>query len=103
MITKQELHIEGNEVKLTNTFDISTAKELAKEHTQEGGYRNETMMCMGHIPPEMWLYDPWLLQAKKAKWAGDTKEYIKMIEKFFEVHPVFKVHNKQRYYRGVSL
>ena len=102
MITKQELYVDehNGDVKLRNHFDISSAKSLAKDVTNEGGERHSDMHCMGYIPPEMWMYDPWLMQAKKAKMAHDDYEYQKYIKKFFEVHSALRVINKQKYYNG---
>lgn len=100
MITHQQLYRDGDTVRLHNVFDISMAKSLAHDRTQSGGERNSTFYCMGHIPPEMWQYDPWLMQARKARWAGDKAEYNKMVEKFFDVHPAFKVINPKKYYSG---
>ena len=105
MITKQDLSIDkdGDKVTLKNTFDIGTAKRLANEVTANGGERNDSFYCMGYIPPEMWLSDPWLIAASKAQYLGDTQEYAYMLKKFFEVHPALRVRNRQKYYGGVSL
>lgn len=103
MITNQTVNIDGNKIKLRNTFDIGTAKRIAQETTQQGGGRTTTMRCMGYIPPEMWLYDPWLLQARKAQAAGDKQEYTEMVKKFFEVHPALQVRHERKYFSGVTL
>lgn len=80
-------------VKLRTTFDVGTAIDLAKEASESPQERksNDGIRCMGYIPPELWGYDPWLIQAKKARSAGDMGEYTKMIKKFFEVHPQYAV------------
>ena len=105
MITKQDLSIDkdGDKVTLKNTFDIGTAKRLANEVTANGGERNDSFYCMGYIPPEMWQYDPWLIQARKAQIAGDRQEYADLLRRFFDVHPALSVKNRQKYYSGVSL
>ena len=103
MITKQEVDIDGDKIRLRNTFDIAAAKEAAHEATQEGDSRKATYKCMGYIPPEMWQYDPWLIAASKAQYLGDTQEYAYMLKKFFEVHPALRVRNRQKYYNGVSV
>ena len=51
MITKQEVDIDGDKIRLRNTFDIAAAKEAAREATQEGDSRKATYKCMGYIPP----------------------------------------------------
>ena len=80
MITKQEVDIDGDKIRLRNTFDIAAAKEAAHEATQEGDSRKATYKCMGYIPPEMWQYDPWLIQARKAQIAGDFLMCTKLLE-----------------------
>lgn len=102
MITGQELYVDehSGDVRLRNHFDIGMAKSLVKEANMEGGDRNETMHCMGHIPPEMWQYDPWLIQARKAQMAHDDYEYQKNLRKFFEVHTSLAIINKQKYFNG---
>lgn len=102
MITKQELSVDRytGDIHLRNHFDISTAKDLVKEANMEGGDRNESMHCMGHIPPEMWQYDPWLMAARKAQMEHDDYEFQKQIRKFFEVHTSLKIINKQKYFNG---
>ena len=46
MITKQEVDIDGDKIRLRNTFDIAAAKEAAHEATQEGDSRKATYKCM---------------------------------------------------------
>ena len=48
MITKQDLSIDsdGDKVTLKNTFDIGTAKRLAKDVTAGGGERNDSFCSM---------------------------------------------------------
>ena len=104
MITKQDVDIQGDKIKLRNTFDIGTAKRLAHEDTQAGGGGGHTTMrCMGYIPPEMWMYDPWLIQAGKARARGDKQEYADLLRRFFDVHPALKVSHSKKYFNGVSL
>ena len=103
MITKQEVDIDGDKIKLRNTFDIAAAKEAAHESTQEGDSRKATYKCMGYIPPEMWQYDPWLIQARKAQIAGDRQEYADLLRRFFDVHKALRVTHKKHYFNGVKL
>jgi hypothetical protein len=105
MITKQDIDIDiaSGDVVLQNTFDIGAAKSLTKDMIADGGERCDSMRCMGYIPPEMWYYDPWLLQAKKAKAHGDSHEYVKMIKKFFEIHTALRMSYEKKYFNGVAL
>ena len=95
MITKQEfefLNDKKGTVKVRNTFDIKAAIDAAKEATANGGRSgsgSDEVMVMGYIPPEMWMYDPWLMTADKARKHGDMGEYTKNMKKFFEVHREF--------------
>ena len=102
MILKQDMDVDihTGDVKLRNTFDIGTAKSLAKDVSNEGGERNANMHCMGYIPPEMWQYDPWLIQARKAQLAHDDYEFQKYLRKCFEVHTALRVINSQKYFEG---
>lgn len=86
--------------RLRLTYDVGTAQSIAHDVSDAGGGRSENgeMMCMGYIPPEMWGFDPWLIQARKAQRAGDMGEYTKMVKKFFEIHPQFAVLFKKKYY-----
>lgn len=105
MITKQDIDIDvaSGDIAVKNTFDIGAAKSLTKDMIANGGEKTESIQCMGYIPPEMWHYDPWLIQANKAKYAGDTHEYTKMLKKFFEVHTAFKMNYGRKYFNGVTL
>ncbi len=105
MITKQDIDIDtvSGDITVKNTFDIGAAKSLTKDMIADGGERSSSMRCMGYIPPEMWYYDPWLLQAKKARANNDSHEYVKMVKKFFEVHPALRMSYSKKYYNGVAL
>ena len=108
MITKQELirHNDGKgTITLRNTFDFSAEVEAAKQTNSinPGGYfgdKNSRGRVMGYIPEEMWGYDPWLLQAKKARNEGDKGKFTYYMQKFFEVHTVFKVARKTAMWHG---
>jgi len=102
LLLDQKLYIDGHNYALKSTIDIGTAKSLVNDENMEGGNRCEKMHCIGHIPPEMWAYDPWLIMATKAQLAGDKGEYQKYVLKFFELHPALKIHNTAKYYAGVG-
>ena len=86
--------------RLRLTYDVGTAMDVAKEVSENGGGRskNGEMMAMGYIPPEMWGFDPWLIEARKAQRAGDMGEFTKNLKKFFEIHPQFAVLFRKKYY-----
>lgn len=102
MLLDQKLYIDGNKYALKSVVDTSAAAGLVKDENSMGGNRSSNMHCLGHIPPEMWAFDPWLIEASKAQLAGDKGEYQKYVLKFFEIHPQFKIQNTARYYAGVG-
>ena len=91
MILKQKLYEEDGATVLRNTIDCKDAAEMARDVTQEGG-RGKNIIPLGFIPPEFWMFDPWLLAARKAQREGDNAAYMRLVKKFFEVHPAFAVH-----------
>ena len=103
MIINQKLYEKDGKTVLRNTIDCQQAIDMAKDATQTGE-RGKTLIPLGYIPPEYWMFDPWLVQAKKASAGGDKQEYQRMVKKFFEVHPAFAVHrdHTRRYWNGVS-
>lgn len=103
MILKQKFSQEDDKLILSNTIDCQDAIDLAHDANQSG-IRGKNIVCMGYIPPEYWMFDPWLIEARKAQFAGNKHEYSKMLRKFFEIHPAFAVHTQRKYHQGgVSL
>ena len=106
MLVNQHLELDHDSkgtVRLYNTYDQSAAAEVAKMCTENGGGRAQSKSgveyrAMGFIPPEMWGYDPWLMQARKAQMAGDKGEYTKYVKKFFEVHREYAPLIPKKYY-----
>lgn len=98
VITKQQFSVDGNQVRLRNTFDIGGAKELVREENKENRGHGSSIRCLGHIPPEMWHYDPWLMEARKAQISGDKGKYTEYVLKFFDIHPAFKNIYQKRFY-----
>lgn len=105
MIISRNLYVANDErktVRLETTFDTGFAAQLAKEVNANGGGRiedkNAGMHVLGYIPPEMWSYDPWLVQAKRARNAGDMGEYTKLVRKFFEVHKEYQVFTPKKFF-----
>lgn len=94
MLVDQKMFMDDkNNVHLINKFDHSVAAEIARMTESEGGGRGKIghveYHVMGYVPPEMYNYDPWLIEATKAQRAGDTGEYTRLMKKFFEVHREF--------------
>lgn len=106
MIIKQEFDFAKDDkgtVTLRNTIDIEQAINAAKEATETGaraGDSNSEVMLMGFIPPEMFMFDPWLVEAEKARQYGDIGEYTRLMKKFFEVHKEFAPTVRQKYWNG---
>ena len=109
MLLDQRLILTGDKdgtMVLQNTFDCSAAKRLAHHATQSGGGRfgsgSSECIAMGHIPPEMWHCDPWLIAAESARRAGDLGEYTKNVKKFFEIYPAFTITTPAKYVHGAG-
>ena len=102
MILKQEIKLldkKTGKVALRNTFDCSAAIEMAREASEKGGRgRSNTVMPLGFIPPEMWNYVPWLMEARKARAEGNMVKFQQNIFKFFKLYPQFAVLHTQKYY-----
>lgn len=109
MLTDQHLTLTGDPqgtIILRNTFDCTAATRLAHEATQSGGGRFGTgsseCTMMGHIPPEMWYCDPWLIAADKARRHGDIGEYTNLVQKFFHLYPAFAISTPAKYIHGTG-
>lgn len=105
MLVDQKVFIDDKKnVHVVNKFDHSVAAEVARMTESEGGGRGRLgkhgaeFRVMGFIPYELWTYDPWLMEARKAKRAGDMGEYTKLMQKFFEVHREFAPLIPKKYY-----
>lgn len=101
MILKQKLYEEDDKTILQNCIDCRDAIDMARETTASGG-RGRNMIPLGFIPPEYWLFDPWLMEARRAQLGGDMGEYTRLVKKFFELYPAFAVgrEHQRRYWRG---
>lgn len=101
MIVKQKIYEEDGKTILRNTFDCSEAIDVAKRVSSEGG-RGKNIIPLGFIPPEMWLSNPWLMEARKAQCAGDQAAFLRLLKKFFELFPAFAVKqdHARRFWNG---
>lgn len=107
MLKEQKLvldHDKNGTIHLFNTYDVSKEAEIAKKAALESngttkvGNDGLEVMPMGYIPPDMWLFDPWLKEADRARVSGDMGEFTKYMKKFFEIHPMFKAPYRKRYF-----
>ena len=104
VILNQKLYEEDGKTVLENRIDCQAAIDMAREVTASGG-RGKNIVPLGFIPPEMWLFNPWLVEARKAQKGGDMGEFTRLVKKFFELHPAFAVgkeHQKRYWQGGVS-
>lgn len=102
MLVNQEIKIldrKTGKIGLRNTIDCSAAIEAAKEASENGGRStSDTVMPLGFIPNEMWNFNPWLIEANKARNEGDMVNYHKNIMKFFQLFPQFAVLHQPKYF-----
>ena len=87
---------------LRSTYDVGLAADIAKEVSDAGGGRggnkNHEVRVMGYIPPELFTYNPWLIEAKRAQKGGDLGEYTRLMRKFFELFPQYAVLTPKKYF-----
>lgn len=106
MITNQKLTVnEDGTFALTNTCSAQSALDEARmmrELNPDGyfGDRNGECRILGTIPEEMFMYNPWLIMAKRAEAEGDMAKHQHYMLKFFELFPTFRGNTKTRYWRG---
>lgn len=102
MLVKQEIRIldrKTGKVGLRNTIDCSAAIEMAKEASDNGGRgTSDKVMPLGFIPNEMWNFNPWLMEANRARNEGDMVTYQRNIMKFFQLFPQFAVLHTPKYF-----
>jgi hypothetical protein len=101
MILEQKIDItDKKNIRLRNRIDCSAAIKMAGEASEKGGRcpTSDTVMPLGFIPPEMWQFNPWLMEADKARCNGDMKTYNENVLKFFKLFPQFAVLHTQKYY-----
>lgn len=92
-LKKQELSYDNTGKKpvfrLKNTFNFSDEIEAISDIQKNGKSKSQdgTMSYMGTIPNSLFLVDPWLKEAMKARNAGDMGEYQRLIRTFFKLNP----------------
>lgn len=106
MLVKQILtsDSEGN-IYLHNEYNVQSVLDLARASRESGsngwfGDKNGECKLIGFIPEELWTFNPWLIMAKRAQFAGDKGKHDYYMTKFFELFPAFKAGHKQKYWRG---
>lgn len=99
MILSQEMREEDGKTILRSKIDVSEAIAKAKEYTDTQA-RGRNITPLGFIPEEMWNFDPWLMEAKRARACGDVHEYNKYVLKFFRLNPEYAVWRGRKYWSG---
>jgi len=106
MLLKQELTSdEKGNYRLRNTCSILPTLEAVKmtNEMNPGGRvkdKEADFMVMGHIPPEFWNWNIYLVASKEASMKGDPASAQEYLIKFFEQYPMFKIQRTQKYWRG---
>lgn len=101
MITKQHLRFEDDgTVRLRNTYDMSGAINKAKEWNDNGWGYGKDMYCLGFIPEEMKMHDPWLRAAYRAQREGDNAKYTDLMIRFFRVHQALAINKRKVQWNG---
>ena len=93
-ILARELNIDRNtgKITLTNRMDLRPAMKIAKEMREnDGRTANKSMQCIACIPHWLWNENPWLVEARRARLAGNEAEYNKNFRKFLRLFPQFQV------------
>ena len=94
-ILARELNIDRNTGKITlkNRMDLRPAMKIAKEmrDMNDGRTANKSMQCIACIPHWLWNENPWLVEARRARLAGNEAEYNKNFRKFLRLFPQFQV------------
>lgn len=101
MITQQKIFFEDDgTVRLRNTYDMTAAINKAKEWNENGWGYSKDCYCLGFIPEEMKMHDPWLQEAYRAKKEGDDAKYTDYMLRFFRVHQALAINKKKVCWNG---
>ena len=106
MIVKQELQTdEKGNVRLRNYCSAQHALDMARmsrELNESGRFGDKNGECrvVGYIPEEMFNFNPWLMEARRALRHGDQGKHDYYMMKFFELFPAFAGNKKTKYWRG---
>lgn len=104
-LTNSDIYVDNTgdfrKFRLLNTWNGRETVEHMKELREAGvsGRSDDgSMRLMGEIPNEMWAYDPWLIEARKARNGGDNGRWQEMLCKFFEVHKELAMPFQKKYF-----
>lgn len=87
MVGRQHFHMDDNgDWGIRNEVDFSNALEETRRMNETREWKGENGYILGNIPEELWLYDPWLIEAAKARRERDYGKYTDYILRFFRVH-----------------
>lgn len=101
MITQQRMRFEDDgTIRLRNTYDVSGAMNKAKEYNENGLGYGKNGYCLGFIPEEMKMHDPWLKEAYRALREGNRAKYTDYMLKFFRVHSALAINRRKVCWRG---
>lgn len=104
MITKREWQKDPDgTVHLRNTVDVSNAIEQAKMYDELGAGNGKYGYMMGVIPEELYMFDPWLQEAKRYKREGNMAQYTNYLLKFFSINRAFAVNYKKCMWHGYAV
>lgn len=90
MISKQHIHFgDDGTIGIRNVGDASHALEETRRMNETDEWKGPDGYILGNIPAEYFQFDPWLIEAKKARQAGDYGKYTDYMLRFFRVHQSF--------------
>lgn len=87
MLSKQRIRFEDNgDVYIRNTVNASNAIDETRRMNETGECMGKDGYILGNIPQEMFMFDPWLKAAAKARRERDYGKYTDYMLRFFKVH-----------------
>lgn len=104
MLTRQTIHFDDDgSIVLRNTFDFSGAVNETERMNETGEWKGKDGYVLGNIPQEMFMYDPWLKAAARARREGDYGAYTDYMLRFFKTHSALACNLKRVNWSGWSV
>lgn len=104
MISKQHIHFDDDgTIGIHNVGDASHAIEETRRMNETDSWKGPDGYILGNIPAEYFQFDPWLIEAKKARKAGDYGKYTDYMLRFFRVHSAFACQVRRVNWGGFSV